>query len=378
VPRRTVTVGPADVVGGAAVLAGRRRVRRPRRGQLRPAGGVPRGGRRGRAARLDPGPSPHAPAAASETLRLLSDRSPCARQCHNNNWHCFEHNLASQSLATLPPQCRPSSRASLIAASMFGSNGCAKGPSELLIASDGAVHIPGAAPDCWCLRLEGLSFGKAGGGGGWGATLLLLLVSLGLVYSLAAAANPAAAQQHWAFWRSFAGLVRDGVSFSLGRGGGGGDGQARLLDEGAAPPAHGGAAAPSHGGAVVSSQPRRGSESRQASRGSPSPLHHAASTGNHATLQRLLDAGAGGALDRGDHRSFTPFHVACAGGSAECVLLLLRAGCDATCAQPTPPQGLTQGTAATTTASRATSPPACVPPPPNRAGQLMSQGSMNW
>ena len=164
-------------------------------------------------------------------------RRTCARQCHNNNWHCFEHNLASQSLATLPPPCRPSSRASLIAASMFGSNGCAKGPSELLITSDGAVHIPGAAPDCWCLRLEGLSFGKAGGGGGWGATLLLLLVSLGLVYSLAAAANPAAARQHWAFWRSFAGLVRDGVSFSLGTGGGGGDGQARLLDEGAAPPA---------------------------------------------------------------------------------------------------------------------------------------------
>ena len=207
---------------------------------------------------------------------------------------------------------------------MFSSNGCDKGPSELLITSDGAVHIPGAAPDCWCLRLEGLSFGKAGGGGGWGATLLLLLASLGLVYSLAAAASPAA-RQHWAFWRSFAGLVRDGVSFSLGMGRGGGDGQARLLDEGAAPPAQGGAAVPS--------QPRRGPEPRQASRGRPSPLHHAASTGNHATLKRLLGAGAGEVLDRGDHRSFTPFHVACAGGSAECVLLLLRAGCDVTCAQ---------------------------------------------
>ena len=87
----------------------------------------------------------------------------------------------------------------------------------------------------------------------------------------------------------------------------------------------------------------------RATRGKPGPLHHAASIGDAATLQLLLgrvasrgvasdtggeaDADADATalvpeIDRGDHRQYTPFATACAGGHAACVSLLLEAGCN--------------------------------------------------
>ena len=71
-----------------------------------------------------------------------------------------------------------------------------------------------------------------------------------------------------------------------------------------------------------------------ATRGTPGLLHHAASTGDTAKLQLLLrqitstSAGIAPEIDRGDHRRYTPFATACAGGHAACVSLLLAAGCD--------------------------------------------------
>ena len=46
-------------------------------------------------------------------------------------------------------------------------------------------------------------------------------------------------------------------------------------------------------------------------------------------LRKVLTANAA-ALDNGDHRQYTAFHVACAGGHLGVVKALLDAGCDTT------------------------------------------------
>jgi hypothetical protein len=63
--------------------------------------------------------------------------------------------------------------------------------------------------------------------------------------------------------------------------------------------------------------------------GCASVLHQAASLGKASQLRKRLGDGAAKALlNTGDERQYTPFHVACAGGHADCVRLLLEAGCD--------------------------------------------------
>jgi hypothetical protein len=66
----------------------------------------------------------------------------------------------------------------------------------------------------------------------------------------------------------------------------------------------------------------------QAKRGTSSPLHHAAATGNLQMLQNCLASTPPATINSGDQRRFTPFHVACAAGHAACVKALLQAGCD--------------------------------------------------
>lgn len=66
----------------------------------------------------------------------------------------------------------------------------------------------------------------------------------------------------------------------------------------------------------------------RAKRGQAGPLHHAASVGNATQLRTLLAAGASIDINSGDSRQYTPFAAACAGGHAECVTVLLEAGCD--------------------------------------------------
>ena len=63
--------------------------------------------------------------------------------------------------------------------------------------------------------------------------------------------------------------------------------------------------------------------------GQRTALHAAAAIGDTARLAALLkQAGAAGAVDGPDTRGFTAFHVACAGGHADCVVALCQAGAD--------------------------------------------------
>ena len=73
---------------------------------------------------------------------------------------------------------------------------------------------------------------------------------------------------------------------------------------------------------------QRATEGALASRGDATGLHMAAALGQKAKLQALVDGAQPGAIDAGDLKRYTPFHVACAGGHAECVMLLVQAGCD--------------------------------------------------
>eukprot|EP01052_Picozoa_sp_SAG31_P020144 SAG31_NODE_1502_length_8080_cov_131.725849_2_plen_309_part_00 len=71
----------------------------------------------------------------------------------------------------------------------------------------------------------------------------------------------------------------------------------------------------------------------EAERGQAGSLHHAAALGDAAKLRALLTHRNGKnmmEIDKGDQRCFTPFAAACAGGHAECVTVLLEAGCDPT------------------------------------------------
>ena len=63
--------------------------------------------------------------------------------------------------------------------------------------------------------------------------------------------------------------------------------------------------------------------------GQRTALHAAAAIGDTARLAALLkQAGAAGAVDGPDTRGYTAFHVACAGGHADCVVALCQAGAD--------------------------------------------------
>lgn len=147
------------------------------------------------------------------------------------------------------------------------------------------------------------------------------------------------------------GLVRDGWAFALSRGR-----VRRATTTAVTSKAHGSRA---DGARITSKQIPDAAMTRpaalaHATRGTPGLLHFAASTGDTAKLELLLrqiSRGRGDTgtlrhmrsgeqsspaataelapeLNRGDHRRYTPFVTACAGGHAACVSLLLDAGCD--------------------------------------------------
>ena len=122
------------------------------------------------------------------------------------------------------------------------------------------------------------------------------------------------------------GLVSDGIAFTT---------QPFRRSSGGAVAAGGGGAG--GGGSGLSSAllggrsggvEQRATEGALASRGDATGLHMAAALGQKAKLQALVDGAQPGAIDAGDLKRYTPFHVACAGGHAECVTLLVQAGCD--------------------------------------------------
>jgi hypothetical protein len=129
--------------------------------------------------------------------------------------------------------------------------------------------------------------------------------------------------------RSLAGLVQDGVTFSTAslRG----QTSEPLLGAKAAGTAQ--AAAAGDSGADGGGRKGQLDESAEVAAvaaavatGQRTALHAAAAVGDAARVQRLLEDGAPGAVDAPDTRGFTAFHVACAGGHAECVVALCKAG----------------------------------------------------
>ena len=114
------------------------------------------------------------------------------------------------------------------------------------------------------------------------------------------------------------GLVKDGCDFTM----------AALRGEGGRRTASGADERAASGADVESASADASSSIVRATRGQPTPLHHAASVGDSAKLRKLLAAGASVDINSGDTRQYTAFATACAGGHAECVSALLEAGCD--------------------------------------------------
>jgi hypothetical protein len=132
------------------------------------------------------------------------------------------------------------------------------------------------------------------------------------------------------------GLCKDGVQFTLARIRGmpqptarAGESRAALLGGSDA----GGSDGLEVGGAGAANA---NATAGLASRGSASRLHMAASVGDATALEKQLNKvlkgqtpqAAAQLLNGGDKRRYTAFHVACAGGHAQCASLLLEAGCD--------------------------------------------------
>jgi hypothetical protein len=184
------------------------------------------------------------------------------------------------------------------------------------------------------------------GDGGW--VLIVAALAVGLVYVvggvyLGRQRTGRITHLHIEQGRQIWGLVQDGCAFTLAvsRGGGvaaarrpGGGGQAVGSGGGSAGGPNAAAAVGSGKGGGAGGSSRLGL-APQATRGQGAgPLHHAASVGDATKLQALLAAMAmaeGGGqpkIDAGDHRQYTAFTAACAGGHAECVSLLMEAGCN--------------------------------------------------
>ena len=124
--------------------------------------------------------------------------------------------------------------------------------------------------------------------------------------------------------KQLAGLVRDGVGFSVALA----RGQPQATPGPKDVTDKDGPSASLLGGKSGGSG---GAPRTKAEQGRPSLLHHAATLGTASKLRGLL-ADSGGAamaaLNAGDERRYTAFHIACAGGHVDCVRLLLEAGCD--------------------------------------------------
>ena len=196
------------------------------------------------------------------------------------------------------------------------------------------------------------SGGGGGGGGaivlphfdptgnvGWGGAVLLSVASIVSAYFGAGAIRGLSRGRgvlpHRNFWVSLWGLVRDGATFAAHATG--------LRDRHASFASGATAAARSattgdmtH---LLDRQVRRdqGTEGQHmtpsqttASRGDPTRLHIAAQLADVVQMRKLLAVDGGHSIDinAGDHRRYTAFHVACAGGHAQCAQLLVDEGCD--------------------------------------------------
>ena len=158
----------------------------------------------------------------------------------------------------------------------------------------------------------------------WGAEFLVALGVLSGVYLSAGTYLRAQGARrslvpHAAFWQQVAGLTRDGVAFCSDQARetvAAAESQERLLAAG--PEGDTG----SNGVTHVLPQ--------AAGRSTPTALHTEAATGNAVRMVALLSTASAEQLNAGDRRGWTPFHCAAAGGHAECVRLLLGAGCDTT------------------------------------------------
>ena len=119
------------------------------------------------------------------------------------------------------------------------------------------------------------------------------------------------------FWASLYGLVIDGVG--LVARGGKPAGYAEIsaaVDAMAQEKAEGGGASRAVAAEKEVEDPVLASQ--QASRAQPTSLHSAATLGDLKKLEKLLKAAGCPAIDSGDSRRYTAFHVACAGGHLAC------------------------------------------------------------
>ena len=235
-------------------------------------------------------------------------------QCVTNNWHCFEH-MEERVLAMLPAEC--TGEGVLRAAdSKVWTNGCAGGPTELTVTADGGLQMTGSADNCWCLVLDSFAY-EPQSVGRWGGSLLGAVAVATTLYIMALLGGRSKLDAHRAFWRNFVGLVRDGAAFVAS------------MATGNAPVARANLLANEASRVVGSDRSSVGGGVwLQAKRGEPTPLHHAAASGNLTMLQHCLASASPPTVDAGDQRAFTPFHVACAAGHVACVKALMQAGCE--------------------------------------------------
>ncbi len=173
------------------------------------------------------------------------------------------------------------------------------------------------------------------GGVADGADIFLLIsVVLGVVYLVVGAAVGWSRNGHHleipnhSFWTSVGGMVIDGVCFT-------GQMLGLLSADGVSPAAeHENNISTVNDGLEEGLLRRQLSgatqKAKQASQGDGTAWHRAAMVGNADKLRVLLKERQPGAteLDAGDHRRYTPYMLACAGGHQDCVQLLLSGGCN--------------------------------------------------
>ena len=163
----------------------------------------------------------------------------------------------------------------------------------------------------------------------WGFTFLLAMGFLLVGYFAGGTRLGARRHPHSHAWHKLWGLVIDGYNFAyLGMRSSEDDSRDCGGDRGGS---SGGKEAARQSQLALLSEPG-GTETaapRRATRGVTTPLHQAVVTGSTSKVQGLLTRCPPSGINAGDKRSFTPFHIACAGGHVEIVELLLAAGCDA-------------------------------------------------
>lgn len=157
---------------------------------------------------------------------------------------------------------------------------------------------------------------------GW--EVVVMLCAVALMYGGAGVARRyATGSGSWVpnmpFWSNLIGLVHDGAAFSAR------PAMRRQSRHGSAAVSRATTGEVGLGASLISSS---AAASHRAGRGRPTELHVAASVGQVARLQAQIDSARPGDLDACDTKSYTPFHVACAGGHTDCVRALLVAGCD--------------------------------------------------